>query len=133
MGAAAAAGFPTIVPSSVFGQMAPSNRINIGAIGTGRISRGHDMPGIWQFDHARIMAVCDLSARRVDEAKVLINGVYAKKTGKTYDGVTGYSNYHDLLANKDIDGTKYKQNAWPTNFTVAALGEGSESWQRTFG
>lgn len=103
IGAVAAAGFPTIVPSSVFGQMAPSNRINIGAIGTGRISRGHDMPGIWQFEHARIMAVCDLSARRVEDAKALINGVYAKKTGKTYDGVTGYSNYHDLLANKDID------------------------------
>ena len=103
IGAVAAAGFPSIVPSSVFGQMAPSNRINIGAIGTGRISRGHDMPGIWQFEHARIMAVCDLSARRVEEAKALINGVYAKKTGKTYDGVTGYSNYHDLLANKDID------------------------------
>src|SRR6185312_14422061 len=103
IGAVAAAGFPTIVPSSVFGQMAPSNRINIGAIGTGRISRGHDMAGIWQFEHARIMAVCDLSARRVEDAKALINGVYAKKTGKTYDGVTGYSNYHDLLANKDID------------------------------
>jgi predicted dehydrogenase len=103
IGAVAAAGFPSIVPSSVFGQMAPSNRINIGAIGTGRISRGHDMPGIWQFEHARIMAVCDLSARRVEDAKALINGVYAKKTGKTYDGVTGYSNYHDLLANKDID------------------------------
>ena len=26
-----------------------------------------------------------------------------RKTGKPYDGVTGYSNYHELLANKDID------------------------------
>ena len=34
---------------------------------------------------------------------MLINGVYAKKTGKAYDGVTGYHNYHELLANKDID------------------------------
>ena len=103
MGAAAAVGFPTIVPSSVFGQTAPSNRINVGAIGVGRISRGHDLPGIWQFDHARIMAVCDLDAKRVEEAKTLLNGYYAKKTGKDYDGVTGYHVYHDLLANKDID------------------------------
>ena len=103
MGAAAAVGFPTIVPSSVFGQTAPSNRINVGAIGVGRISRGHDLPGIWQFDHARIMAVCDLDAKRVQEAKTLLNGYYAKKTGKDYDGVTGYHVYHDLLANKDID------------------------------
>jgi predicted dehydrogenase len=103
MGAVVAMGFPAIVPASVFGQTAPSNRINVGAIGVGRISRGHDLPGIWQFDQARIMAVCDLDVKRVDQAKTLINGVYSKKTGKPYDGVTGYYNYHELLANKDID------------------------------
>ena len=43
----------------------PSNRINIGAIGTGRISRGHDLPGLWKHDSARIMAVCDLDSQRV--------------------------------------------------------------------
>jgi predicted dehydrogenase len=102
--AAAVAGFPTIVPATVFGESAPSNRINVGAIGVGRISRGHDLPGIWKYDHARIIAVCDLDANRVDAAKTLVNGVYSKKLGRTYDGVTGYSNYHDLLANKDIDG-----------------------------
>src|ERR1700754_2997699 len=100
---AAVAGFPTIVPASVFGQTAPSNRINVGAIGVGRISRGHDLPGIWQFDQARIMAVCDLDGKRVEAGKTLINDYYSKKTGKPYDGVTGYHNYHELLANKDID------------------------------
>ena len=82
---------------------APSNRINIGAIGTGRISRGHDLPGIWQHDTARIMAVCDLDSRRVQDAKTLVNGHYTKTTGKPYDGVTGYADYRELLANKDID------------------------------
>jgi len=100
---AAAAGFPTIVPSSVFGQLSPSNRINVGAIGVGRISRGHDLPGIWKYDQARIMAVCDLDANRVEQGKTLINGYYSKKTGKPYDGVTGYHYYRELLANKDID------------------------------
>ncbi|HEY1994277.1 MAG TPA: Gfo/Idh/MocA family oxidoreductase [Edaphobacter sp.] len=103
LGAAAAAGFPTILPSSVFGQLAPSNRINIGAIGVGRISRGHDLPGIWKYDQANIMAVCDLDANRVELGKALINGYYSKKTGKPYDGVTGYHHYRELLANKDID------------------------------
>jgi len=102
-GAALAAGFPTIVPASVFGETAPSNRIHVGAIGMGRISRVHDLPGIWQFDQARIMAVCDLDSNRVDAGKALINGYYAQKTGKSYDGVTGYHNYRELLANKDID------------------------------
>ncbi len=100
---AVAAGFPTIVPSRLFGQYAPSKRINVGAIGCGRISRVHDLPGIWQFENARIMAVCDLYAPRVEQGKAYINDHYAKKTGKSYDGVIGYANYHDLLANKDID------------------------------
>jgi predicted dehydrogenase len=103
LGAAAAAGFPTIVPSSVFGQASPSNRINIGAIGVGRISRGHDLPGIWKYDQANIIAVCDLDANRVELGKALINGYYSKKAGKPYDGVIGYHNYRELLANKDID------------------------------
>jgi predicted dehydrogenase len=97
------AGFPSIVPSTVFGKTSPSNRINVGAIGTGRISRVHDMPGIWKYDNARIIAVCDLDTKRVEDAKTLVNGYYAKKTAKAYDGVTGYSDFRELLNNKDID------------------------------
>ena len=80
------AGFPSIVPSSVLGAFAPSNRINIGAIGNGRISRGHDLPGLWKYDAARIMAACDLDSHRVEDARTLVNDYYTKKTGKKYDG-----------------------------------------------
>ncbi|RYU97369.1 Gfo/Idh/MocA family protein [Emticicia agri] len=97
------AGLPTIVPSSVFGKNAPSNRINVGAIGVGRISRGHDMPGVWKHDSAQIMAVCDLDSTRVELAQKLVNGYYTKKTGKEFNGVTGYGDYRELLLNKDID------------------------------
>jgi predicted dehydrogenase len=100
---AVAVGFPAIVPASVFGAASPSNRINIGAIGNGRISRGHDLPGLWKHETARIMAVCDLDGRRVEDAKTLVNGYYASKTGKPYAGITGYTDYHHLLANKDVD------------------------------
>lgn len=97
------AGFPAIVPASVLGAQAPSNQITVGAIGVGRISRVHDLPGVWKHPHARIMAVCDLDAKRVEDAQVLVNAHYAKATGKPYDGVTGYADYRELLANRDID------------------------------
>src|SRR6185369_13511218 len=100
--ATVAAGFPAIVPASVFGSSSPSNRINVGAIGVGRISRGHDLPNILRYDIARVVAVCDLDANRVADGKKLVNDFYAKQTGKPYDGVTGYGNYRDLIANKDI-------------------------------
>lgn len=96
-------GFPTIVPASVLGKNAPSNRINIGAIGTGRISRDHDMPGTMQHEMARIIAVCDLDAKRADDARKLVNGYYSKKTGKPYDGVSVHHDYRELLQLKDID------------------------------
>jgi predicted dehydrogenase len=100
---AGAAGFPAIVPASVLGASAPSKRVNIGAIGTGRISRAHDLPNIWKYDTARIMAACDLDRSRVQDAKTLVDGYYSKQTGKPYSGVKTYGNFHELLANPDVD------------------------------
>lgn len=97
-------GFPTIVPASVFGKNAPSNKLNIAAIGVGRISRDHDMAETLKYDHARIMAVCDVDSKRLAEGKKYVNDYYTKKTGKAYDGVTMYSDHRELLLNKDIDG-----------------------------
>jgi predicted dehydrogenase len=96
-------GFPSIVPRSVFGVTAPSNRINVGAIGTGRISRGHDLPGVWRYDIAQVVAVCDLDSKRAEDARTLVNNFYSKKTNTIYDGVKVYTDYRELLANKDVD------------------------------
>jgi predicted dehydrogenase len=105
---AIATGFPTIVPRSVFGATAPSNRINIGAIGVGRISRVHDMPGVIKFTGVagrdnRILAVCDLSADRIELGKQFVNDAYTKKTGNPYAGTKGYADFRELLADKEID------------------------------
>ena len=101
--ASALLALPSIVPASVFGKNAPSNRINVAAIGTGRISRGHDMPGVWQHDYAQLIAVCDLDSKRAMEGKQLVNDYYSKRDGKPFDGVKAYTDYRELLQNKDID------------------------------
>jgi predicted dehydrogenase len=95
--------FPNIVPASVLGKNAPSNRINVAAIGTGRISREHDMPGVLQYDSARIMAVCDVDSKRAEDGKKFVNNYYTKKEGKPYDGVKVYTDYREVLLNKDVD------------------------------
>jgi predicted dehydrogenase len=124
---AAVGGFPMIVPSTVLGQYAPSKRINVGAIGVGRISRVHDLPEILKYDQARVIAVCDLDAHRVEEGKQLINEHYSKKTGKRYDGVTGYDNYHEVLANKDIDAVVISTpDHWHALLGVAAVQAGKD-------
>lgn len=118
---------PTIVPASVFGPAAPSNRINIGAIGTGRISRDHDMPGVWKYDDVRIVAAADVDANRVADAKKLIEGYYSKKQGKPYTGVTTYEDYMDLLANKDIDAVLISTpDHWHAKIAIDAVRAGKD-------
>lgn len=105
LGTAGTLGFPTIVPAHVLGgKDAPSNKINIGQIGCGRIARSHDLPGTWKFDKARIMAVCDLDKNRTIDTKKLVEEFYTKKTGNSnYIDVKMYDDYREMLLNKDID------------------------------
>ncbi|SEF65232.1 Gfo/Idh/MocA family protein [Algoriphagus boritolerans] len=101
--ATAAFGFPTIVPASVFGKNAPSNKINIGQIGCGRIARDHDLPGTWRHDIARIVAVSDVDSKRMADGKKLVEEYYTTKLGEKYMDVKQYGDYREMLLNKDID------------------------------
>jgi len=95
---------PTVVPSSVFGKSAPSNKINIGQIGCGRIARDHDMAETLPFDSVRFIAVCDLDRKRLADGKKFIEDFYTNKTGKAgYVDVKMVDDYHELLMNPDID------------------------------
>jgi len=101
--AAGAFAVPLVVPSSVFGANAPSSRINIGAIGYGRISNTHDLPGVIQDDNVRVIAVCDVDSKRLADGKKNIIERYTRKLGSSYNDVSSYDNYLDLLENKSID------------------------------
>lgn len=95
---------PLFVPSSVLkGENAPSNRINIGVIGTGRIARDHDMPGVMKYEFAHIIAVCDLDAHRAADAVKLVKDYRREHFGKADDNIKTYENYEELLANPEID------------------------------
>ncbi|MFZ5432127.1 MAG: Gfo/Idh/MocA family protein [Bacteroidota bacterium] len=95
---------PTIVPSSVFGKNAPSNKINIGQIGCGRIARDHDIAETIKYDDARFIAVSDVDSNRLADGKKLIEDYYTKKTGSAgYVDVKMYEDYREMLMNPDID------------------------------
>jgi myo-inositol 2-dehydrogenase / D-chiro-inositol 1-dehydrogenase len=103
---AAVAGFPTIVPSRVFGAQAPSNLIQIGQIGCGRIARTHDMPETLKLtEAARYVAVSDLDSIRLADGKQMVENYYARRLGGSARpvAVKTYPDYHDMLADKSID------------------------------
>ncbi|MCL4782651.1 MAG: Gfo/Idh/MocA family oxidoreductase [Bryobacterales bacterium] len=103
--AGAVAAFPAIVPSTVFGQSAPGNRIQVAQIGCGRIARSSEFPGVLaHHDLARFVAVADLDAVRVEDAKRTLEEQYAKRLGTdTYSGIKTYADYREILADKSID------------------------------
>jgi predicted dehydrogenase len=104
-GAAAVTAFPAIVPSTVFGQTAPSNRIQVAQIGCGRIARYSEFPGVLKHHAiARFVAVADVDTVRVADAKTTLEAEYAKRLGtEKYTGIKTYEDYREMLADKSID------------------------------
>jgi len=125
---AAASLFPTIVPSSVFGADAPSNKIQIGQIGCGRIANEMDMPGILKHNVARIVAVCDLDSKRLARAKNRVEKFYAGKTGsETALAVKAYGDYRDLLKDGRVDAVAISTpDHWHSEPVIAAALAGKD-------
>lgn len=98
-------GAAAIVPATVFGKAAPSNRIQIGQIGCGRIARSSELPGVLRHpDVARVVAVCDLDTVRLADGKEFIESRYAKALGAGgFAPVKTYRDYREMLQDKSID------------------------------
>jgi len=101
--AGAGLAIPMIVPASVFGAEAPSERITVGCIGVGRMGTG-DLGEALGFKQVQVVAVCDLDAKRAKIAQKRIESTYAKRSpGGDYKGCAVYSDFRELLARSDID------------------------------
>jgi len=92
----AAIGLPAIVPSSVFGANAPSNRIVMGAIGVGSQGTG-DMQGFLGKPEVQMVAVCDIDKGHLDNAKKIVDDRYGNKD------CTAYHDFRELIGRGDLD------------------------------
>ena len=82
----------------------PNDIINIAQIGCGRIARGHDLPEVLKHDDVRVVAVCDLDTKRMEEGKRYVEQWYAMHRGSlSHVNVRMYQDYRELLAQSDID------------------------------
>jgi len=124
-GAAGALAFPTIVPSSVFGKDAPSNKIQVGQIGCGRIADTWDVPNIRKHDVARIVAVCDLDSKRLAVEKAKLEKFYTK--GDQTVAVKTYGDYRELLRDGGVDAVAISTpDHWHAEPVVAAALAGKD-------
>ncbi|MCP4711351.1 MAG: Gfo/Idh/MocA family oxidoreductase [Planctomycetes bacterium] len=120
-GTAAVAGamvFPAIVPSSVFGQNAPSNRIVMGAIGTGSMGTG-DLRGFLNKPEVQMVAVCDVDKNHRDEAKQIVDQRYRN------NDCGAYNDFRELLGRGDLDAVQIAiPDHWHGIISVAAARTG---------
>jgi predicted dehydrogenase len=94
----------TIIPSHVLGRgfIPPSDRINLGFIGTGKQARGL----VNSFaPKAQILAAADVDSRKLAWLQLLVEKFYVEaKDLPAYKGFTSYPDFRNLLERKDIDG-----------------------------
>jgi predicted dehydrogenase len=102
--AAAAVVAPAIVPRSVLGgpdKTAPSDRITVGFIGTGKMANDFHLSTLLRFDDVEALAVCDVDTTRREHALKRVEEQYAK-AGRPA-ACAAYNDFRDVVARKDID------------------------------
>jgi len=114
--AGAALAVPVIVPSSVFGADAPSNRITIGCIGVGGQGSGN-MRSFNGRRESQVVAVCDVDAAHRERA--------CKSVG--LDVKSSYRDFRDVLARDDIDAVSIATpDHWHVPTSIAAVRAGKD-------
>ena len=136
--AAAAVAAPYVVPSSVFGATAPSNRISVACIGTG--NQGFlDLKLFMAQPDCQLVAVCDVNrgsgnyknpedVRGREPARKLVEDFYAKNSESgSYKGCDTYNDFREVLAREDIDAVIIvAPDHWHEAMTIAAAEVGKD-------
>jgi len=117
----AAASVPFILPSRIWSAAtAPSNRLTMGFIGMGK-QNGGLLNNFLRHD-TRVLAVCDVDKTRRENAVKIVNEFYQGQSGENAGGCTGYSDFRELIARKDIDAVCIATpDHWHAIITLAAL------------
>ena len=120
--AAAALAAPAIVPSSVFGAKAPSNRVHLAAFGVG--GRGtHVTRRMNEHPDARFLAVCDCYESRREKRKAEWNELYGGNHVQTY------RNPWEVIERDDIDAIVVATpDHWHAPLAIAAARAGKDMY-----
>lgn len=114
---AGVAALPAIVPASVFGQNAPSNRVNLAAIGVGSRGSSNCQHSFLPLDDVRLVAAVDCRKSRRE--------AFARTANQRYQGnvCTTYGDFREVLARPDVDGVIISTpDHWHVPIAFAAAG-----------
>jgi predicted dehydrogenase len=120
-----------VVPATALGangSVAPSNRITVGFIGTGRQALHANIPGFLWLPDAQAVAVCDVDAWRLERARQKAETHYGEqKPSGTYRGCDTFRDWRELISRKDIDAVMISTpDHWHALIAAAALKAGKD-------
>jgi predicted dehydrogenase len=118
---------PFILPSRVWSaETAPSERLNLGFIGMGKMNGGH-LRNFLGRKEVQIVAVCDVDTQRRDNAQKIVNETYAKESGSSYKGCEAYNEFEKVLERADIDAVVIATpDHWHAFIAIAAVRAGKD-------
>ncbi|HVU27586.1 MAG TPA: Gfo/Idh/MocA family oxidoreductase [Verrucomicrobiae bacterium] len=93
---------PDFIPSKLLGADAPSKKIQIAQIGCGRMGRS-DLGNVLKEPLARVVAVCDLDAKRLAAGKKFVEDYYYSQRGESGAQIKTFHDYRDILASPKVD------------------------------
>jgi predicted dehydrogenase len=121
LASAAAIGFPYVVPATALGRdgaVAPSERIVMGAIGTGGMGKG-DINAMMDSREVQFVAVCDVDTNHRNQARNQVNAKYGNQDCQAY------ADFRELLGRQDIDAVNVTTpDHWHALCSVAAANAG---------
>lgn len=103
-GTLGALAFPSIVPRSVFGQHAPSNRIEVAMLGTGRQAMRPNLRQFLKMPDVQVVAVCDVDSWRLEQARAAVDAGYARTSrAGVYSACQVFRDFREVLALRSVD------------------------------
>jgi predicted dehydrogenase len=115
--------FPHILPASALGKagaVAPSDRVILGCIGMGGMGTGN-MRSFLGLDDVHVVAVCDVDANHLQNAKKTVDEHYGNSDCETYH------DFRDLIARTDIDAISLATpDHWHSIPAIAAAESGKD-------
>ncbi|MCL4194311.1 MAG: Gfo/Idh/MocA family oxidoreductase, partial [Thermoguttaceae bacterium] len=128
--AAAAGAAPWVIPGRALGkagQPAPSERVTVGMIGTGRQAFLVNLQRQFiKMPDEQVVALCDVDRWRLAEVQKFVEKSYAAgQPSGQYKGCATYKLYQELLGRDDIDAVMISTpDHWHTKIAIDAAAAG---------
>lgn len=110
----------------LLGKASPGNRVAVGVIGIGRQTVHTNLPQFFAMPDVQVVAVCDVDAWRLANAKKQVDAAYAQQSATgAFKGCAAYQDFRELLARPAIDAVFIGgPDHWHVQMSMAAIRAG---------